>query len=64
MVDANTILYEATLTDPKVFTRPWTMAFPLVRQDIPNYEIMESACHEDNRDQGHLRAVQDVTPLR
>ena len=26
-VDSATIHYEATITDPTVFTRPWTMAF-------------------------------------
>ena len=28
-VDAETIDYEATITDPTRFTRPWTVRFPL-----------------------------------
>jgi hypothetical protein len=31
MLDANTIRYEVTVTDPKVFTRPWKMAMNLYR---------------------------------
>ena len=29
--DSATIHYEATITDPNVFTRPWKIAFPLIR---------------------------------
>ena len=45
-VDANTIQYEATIDDPNVFTAPWTVAFPLNRDDP--YRIYEYACHEGN----------------
>lgn len=31
-VDADTLQYEATIEDPKVFTRPWKIAMPLLRQ--------------------------------
>ena len=44
--DANTINYEATIDDPKYFTKPWTVAIPLVRD--PNYKIYEYACQEGN----------------
>src|SRR4051812_16502900 len=35
MVDANKIDYRVTIEDPKVLTRPFTMAFPIVRLTQP-----------------------------
>jgi hypothetical protein len=51
--DRDTILYEARLDDPKVFTRPFTMRFPLKRA-AKDYQIMEAGCFEGERDQTHL----------
>ena len=48
IVDANTMDYEATIEDPKVYTRPWKMVFKLRRTSDPD-EIWEEACHEGNR---------------
>ena len=45
-VDANTINYEVTIEDPKVYMRPWTAAMPLNRDD--SYRIYEYSCHEGN----------------
>ena len=45
-IDRNTIRYEATVDDPRTWTRPWTVAFPL-KQD-PSYYLFEFACHEGN----------------
>lgn len=45
-VDANTIQYRATIDDPNVYTRPWTIAFPLNKDE--RYMIFEYACHEGN----------------
>lgn len=42
-VDANTIWYEATLEDSKVYTRPWKLRLPLHRQ-AKNFELMEYDC--------------------
>jgi hypothetical protein len=50
MVDANTIHYQATMEDPKVYSRPWTMVWPLERIKEKGYEQMEEACHEGDRD--------------
>ncbi len=44
-IDANTILYRATIDDPKTWTRQWTMEFPFVATPGPVYEY---ACHEGN----------------
>jgi hypothetical protein len=44
-VDAETLLYEFTVTDPTTWTRPWTAAIPMRRAEGPMYEY---ACHEDN----------------
>lgn len=50
-VDADHLDYRATIDDPKVFTRPWTILVPNVRtaQRSPNDELWESACHEGER---------------
>jgi hypothetical protein len=45
-VDADTLQYEVVITDPKMWTRPWTMRFPLKRD--PGYGMFEYACHEGN----------------
>ena len=46
--DANTMNYEATITDPAVFTRPWTIRIPQRR--MADDEFWEFACHEGNLD--------------
>jgi hypothetical protein len=42
----DTLQYQVTITDPKTWTRPWTLAFPLQRES--GYQIFEYACHEGN----------------
>ena len=51
-VDANTIQYEATVTDPGTWTRPWTVALPLKLH--PEYQFFEYACHEGNYAMKHI----------
>ena len=55
-VDADTINYEATITDPLVYSRPWTIALPMNRQ---GGDLLEVACHEDNQDLQHLKDIRD-----
>jgi hypothetical protein len=45
-VDANTIKYEATLEDPKAYTRPWKIAFTHKRTAEQGFELFEDACYE------------------
>jgi len=44
-VSANHITYEATIEDPKVFTRPWKMSMPLYRRMERNIQILEYECY-------------------
>ena len=44
-VDADTIDYQFTATDPTTWTRSWTARIPLNRNEGPLYEY---ACHEGN----------------
>ena len=43
---ADTLNYEVTIEDPKVFTRPWKMSMPLYRRVEPNAQILEFRCVE------------------
>jgi len=42
----NHIMYEATMTDPQTFTRPWTISFPLYRRMEENMQLLEFKCVE------------------
>ncbi len=54
-VDAKTINYEFTVTDPNMYTRPWSAAMPL--REIDDL-IFEYACHEGNHGlEGILRGA-------
>jgi hypothetical protein len=44
-VDANTIVYKATMEDPSTWTKPWTVELPFAAAPGPIYEY---ACHEGN----------------
>jgi hypothetical protein len=44
-VDADTILYRATIDDPTTFTAKWTVEYPFLATAGP---IFEYACHEGN----------------
>jgi hypothetical protein len=38
--------YEATVVDPKTWTKPWTMLIELKKDD--HFQLLEYACHEGN----------------
>ena len=56
LADANTINYEATIEDPKVFTRPWKLAFTLGRNSDRGYEFFEVACYEGHNNEHQIGA--------
>jgi hypothetical protein len=41
----DTILYRATIDDPSVYTKPWTVEIPMTKSKGPLFEF---ACHEGN----------------
>ncbi|HTA41081.1 MAG TPA: hypothetical protein VK789_01465 [Bryobacteraceae bacterium] len=45
-LSADTLNYSVTIDDPKTWTKPWTISFPLKSE--PNYVLYEYACHEGN----------------
>ena len=50
-MDADTITYRATVDDPTVYTKPWTIEEFLTKTTGP---ILESACHEGNYDMANI----------
>src|SRR5690606_28824851 len=49
MVDADTIRYEVTVTDPEVFTQPWQFAYNFKRQDqFPR--LLEYQCEAEREE--------------
>jgi hypothetical protein len=51
------LAYEATIEDPKVFSRPWKISMPLYRRLEKNAQILEFKCVEfvEELMYGHLR---------
>ena len=45
LIDPDHIQYEATIEDPKVFTRPWKMSMPLYRRLEKNAQVLEYECY-------------------
>jgi hypothetical protein len=45
-ITADAIRYEATIDDPKVFTRPWKISMPIYRQLDANAQLLEYKCVE------------------
>jgi hypothetical protein len=57
--DPNTLKWTATITDPKAYSRPFTMqtAAPLIRS-MPE-EMFDESCHEGNADLDNLKNLYD-----
>ena len=45
-IAADAMQYSITIDDPKTFTRPWTLALPLVSP--PGFQTLPYECHEGN----------------
>jgi hypothetical protein len=43
---ADTLMYEATIEDPKVFSHPWKISMPLYRHVEKNAQLLEFKCVE------------------
>jgi hypothetical protein len=52
MLDKDTMNYEATITDPVIFSKPWTMHF-LVKRQPDEDQILEYGCLEGEQDRQH-----------
>ena len=61
LVDKNRIQYEATIDDPDVFSRPWTIKIPLYRRMEDGARLLEYKCVEFGEDllYDHLRRGYD-----
>ena len=57
LIDQNTLNYEVTVEDPKVFTRSWKMSMPIYRHLEKNAQLMEYKCvpFVEELMYGHLR---------
>jgi hypothetical protein len=56
-MSADALLYEATIEDPSVFTKPWKIRMPLYRRLDQNVQLLEFKCVEfvEELMYGHLR---------
>ena len=60
---ADHLMYEATIEDPKVFTRPWKIRMPLYRRVESGKKLLEYKCVEfvEELMYGHLGVVDPAT---
>ena len=61
-VSPDALRYEVTIEDPKVFTRPWTIAMPIYRRLEPDIQLLDYPCIDFTEEfmYGHLRKQQLV----
>jgi hypothetical protein len=45
-LSAETLMYEATIEDKKIFSRPWKISMPLYRHVEKNAQLLEFKCVE------------------
>lgn len=58
----NSLWYEATIDDPEVYTRPWTISMPLYRRLDRNMRLVEFKCQEYTEEilYGYLRQEEET----
>jgi hypothetical protein len=63
LMGANHMQYEATIDDPNVFVRPWTIRMPIYRRMEPNAQLLEFKCVEFAEEliYGHLSKAASET---
>ena len=54
MFEQNSLLWEITINDPLVYTRPFSMASALRRNTRAGFEIWEESCYEGEANSDHL----------
>ena len=62
----NHLRYEATITDPSVYERPWTISMPLYRIVEAEFRLLEFKCepYAEEKIYGHLRKPGTESPER
>ena len=60
-IDADTLEYKFTVTDPEIWAQSWTAEIPMRRSDAPLYEY---ACHEGNHSLPNMLAGQRAIERR
>jgi len=60
-LDANTIDYTATLEDPKVYSKPWTINVLLYRHREKNFQLIEDYCFTQDYDDYYPYPAKKVT---
>ena len=63
-IDANTIHYEARISDEDVFTQPWTLAWYAFARAPKDYVPIEYACFEGNAKNLMLMTDTDIGGIR
>jgi hypothetical protein len=60
----NHLRYEATIEDPTVYSRPWTISMPLYRIVDENFRLLEFKCepYAEEKLYGHLRKPGTAPP--
>lgn len=62
VTDKDIIHYEATVDDPKAFTRPFTISFQAMVRGRADHQIFEYACPEGNRNGILMATGVDIDP--